>query len=311
MDLMAGGDSTTASVRDPAVAVVVADPEQNPHLDACLMAYAAELQAGDELVAVLAMAPAALTALRRRHPQVRFLQASPGTLTPVLWGLGLAAATADLVRTTIAPCIPAPGWREALVAAHAGDTAAVGATMDPARSMHWRHWAIYFLRYRNYMPPLARRQVMDVAGDAASYRRDLLSMRAALWSEGFWENVVNADLVRAGETLLLDPDVAVEYRGGESAGRFFRQRYAHGIHFGRGRLAGATPWRRFLHVVLFVLPGAVFLLKITRDVLARGRHRGRFLACLPWLLLFLGAWSLGEWTGSLLGPERRGRELAP
>jgi len=308
---MNGKKPAARSNREPTVAVVIADPEGNPHLDACLAAYVAELGTADELVAVVAAAPAELEARRRRYQRVRFLHAPPGTLTPMLWSLGLAVVSSDLVRTTIAPCLPAPGWRQALVAAHAGSTAAVGAAMEPNRNMRWRDWAVYFLRYRNLMPPLSRQRCADVAGDAASYRRDLLSERVQLWSRGFWENVVNADLARAGELLFLDPSVLVVYHGGERAGRFFRQRYAHGIHFGRGRVAGAAPWRRPLHVILFVLPGAVFFAKITRDVLARGRHRRRFLLCLPWLAFFLGAWSLGEWTGALLGPRRHGGEPRP
>ena len=295
-----------SSLCEPAVAVVIADPEGNPHLDACLEAYAAGLKVGDELVAVVALAAPGLEALRRRHQGVRFLQAPPGTLTPVLWARGLAAISAGLVRTTIAPCLPAPGWREALVLSHGGSTAAVGSAMEPAHAMRRRDWAVFFLRYRNFMLPMARHRVADVPGDAASYRMDLLRGRVELWSAGFWENVVNADLVNSGEVLVLDPSVTVEYRGGEKAGRFVRQRFCHGIHYGRGRLTGAAPWRRISYAALFVLPGAIFFMKITRDVLRRGRCRGRFLLCLPWLAVFLTAWSLGEWAGSLLGP-RAGR----
>ncbi len=296
---------------ETAVAVVVADPEGNPHLDACLDAYAAGQEAGDELVAVVAMAAPGVEALRRRHRAVRFIQAAPGTLTPVLWALGLKAVSAGLVRTTIAPCLPEPGWRPALVSAHGDRTAAVGGAMEPAPSMRPRDWAIFFLRYRNYMLPMTRHRVADVPGDAASYRHDLLGRRVQLWSGGFWENVVNADLAKSGEVLVLDPSVAVEYRGGEEALRFLRQRFTHGIHFGRGRLTGAAPWRRVVYAGLFVLPGAVFFTRITRDVWARGRCRGRFLLCLPWLAVFLGAWSLGEWTGALLGPPAGAGDPAP
>jgi len=58
-------------------------------------------------------------------------------------------------------------------------------------------------------------------------------------------------------------------------------------------------------VLAFLLPGAVFFIKIVADVLDKGRALDRFLGSLPWLSSFLLAWSFGEWVGALLGPDHR------
>lgn len=289
------------------VAVVVADPENNRRLEDCLEAYRCGLEPGDLLIVALAGSGEPARRLAKRFPQAKVVSAPPGTLTPVLWALGLSMIQdAALVRTTIAPCLPAEGWRGAMVRAHSGGEAAVGAAIEPARRLRLRDWAIYFLRYRNYFLPFQRCRVHDVAGDAASYQSAPLTARRSMWVDGFWENTVNADMAGAGEVLVLDPDVVVTYAGGEGALRFLRQRLSHGIHFGRSRLVGAGLWRRLLFIILFVIPGGIFLLKIVRQVLARTRARGRFVLSLPWLCLYLVAWSLGEWLGAILGPPADG-----
>lgn len=294
----------TASNR---VAVVVADPEHNRRLNDCLEAYSRGLEPGDLLIVALAGGGEPARRVAERFPQAQVVSAPAGTLTPVLWSLGLSmVGDAALVRTTIAPCLPAEGWRGTMVTAHSHGESAVGAAIEPAGRLRLRDWAIYFLRYRNYLLPFRRCQVHDVAGDAASYLSAPLLERRSMWEDGFWENTVNADMAGAGETLVLDPDVVVTYAGGEGAARFLRQRLSHGIHFGRSRLVGAGLLRRLLFIILFVIPGGVFLLKIVRQVLSRTRARGQFMLCLPWLCLYLLAWSLGEWLGALLGPPVAG-----
>ena len=148
--------------------------------------------------------------------------------------------------------------------------------------------------------------VPDVPGDNATYRRAALEEVRALWTEEFWEYEVNAELVRRGRSMVMDPAMGVRYEGGEPAWDFFRQRFRHGVRFGRMRVVGAPAPYRLALAATFLLPGLVLLAKVAASVLRHGRYWGRFLASLPWLCLYLTAWAGGEWWGYVTGPPVAG-----
>jgi hypothetical protein len=283
------------------VSVVIAAHGGDGPLAAAIEAHLRELEAGDEIVVVQAGNERGPWLA---DPRVRCIVAGPGELTPRLWGRGLGAARGEWVRLGIAPMVPEPGWRTCLAAAHRAGVAGLGGAIEPGPGLKLRDWAIFFLRYRSYLAPFVRREVADVPGDHASYRRDALAAAARAWGEEFWEREVNAVLAALGQRLILDPAFRCRYLGGEPASRFLAQRFRHGVEFGRVRLETASPSRRWLQVLAGPLPGAVFLGRIVGDVLGRGRHLRPFLLCLPWLLAFLAAWSLGEWLGALRSLSR-------
>lgn len=290
--------------------VVIAQHGVTRELRDCLRAHAAELEQGDELIAVVAAEADECARLADEFERAVVIAAPLDALTPRLWSLGLRRVHGRLVRVTIGSFTPLPGWRDALRAAcehGSGSTGAadvVGGPMQPAPGLRWRDLAIFFQRYRNYRGPFERHEVADVPADHCAYGREALEATADLWAEEFWERDVNAVLAGSGRRLVLDPRFQATYRGGESAGRFVAHRFRHGIQFGRTRVAGRSPAWRALYVLAFLLPGLVFFAKIARESLAVRGSAGRFVAASGWLALFVAAWSLGEWTGALLGPPR-------
>ncbi len=277
-------DGPRESDETPVVSVVIAHPRADAVLERTIAAHRAELGALDELLVVLGEGE------------------NEGALTPELWRQGLAGARGVFVRLTIGSFVPEPGWRAALLSAHAGGADAVGGAMLPGDRLRARDWAIFFQRYRNYRPPFELRSVSDVPGDHASYRRSVLEETADLWRAAFWERDVNRELHRRGRSLVMEPRFRARYEGRESARLHIAHRFRHGIQFGRERLRGAGADRRLLFALAFLLPGAVFLLRIARESLSRPGSLAPFLRALPWLLAFVGAWSFGEWIGALRGP---------
>jgi hypothetical protein len=73
----------------------------------------------------------------------------------------------------------------------------------------------------------------------------------------------------------------------------------HGRAYGRQRGARMTRARNWLRILLSGLVPEVLALRTGREVFGRRRHRGRFLASLPVLLVFNGAWASGEALGHL------------
>jgi hypothetical protein len=285
------------------VSVVIAAHGADGALTECLRAYESEAVSGDEVIVVVGTDENRAGELAARYPDVTVIRTEPRALTPNQWVLGLEQATGRVNRLAIAPCVPEAGWRDQLLAAHA-DAAAVGGAIEPGSGLRLRDWAVFLLRYRSYVRPFPRQQVHDVPGDHVSYTRDVIDETRSLWRAGFWEWEINREIHRRGRTLVMDPRLVVRYMGGESAWRFCAQRYRHGVRFGRVRFAHSGGAVRALYILAFLLPGLVFLLKITRDVFSRKQYRTRFVLSLPWLGVFLVAWSFGEWVGAAAGNYR-------
>ena len=110
--------------------------------------------------------------------------------------------------------------------------------------------------------------------------------------------------------MCADPAPMVTYRGGFSAGRFFRRRYLHGRYFAARRACDFAAGPRLLRAAAFPAVAALLLSRIGARVWKHGRHRAKFVMALPLVAAFLLAWAAGEAAGYLRGasaafpPER-------
>ncbi len=290
------------SIAESGVSIVIASHGVGEPLASCIKAYLDEALPDDEIIVAVAAQKGRVRDLETAFARARVLCADPHVLTPRLWAMGLAHATRPLVRVTVANCVPLAGWRSVIEAPHATGEVAAGGEIGPGHGLRLRDWAILLLRYRAYLPPLARRSVHDVPGDHANYTRAALMETRSSWTNEFWEWEINRELVALGRTMVTDPRLRARYEGGESAWRFFRQRFRHGVRFGRTRLVGARPMRRWLLVATLFAPGALFFSKIVREAWRRPGYRGRLVLSLPWLIFFVTPWAFGEWLGACRGP---------
>ena len=218
-------------------------------------------------------------------------------VTPVLWKAGIDAAGGDLLALTIAQCVPQPGWLPALCNALAPDSAAAGGPIVLG-SRRPSVVAAYHLRYSPFRLPFDRHEARDVPGDNAVYRRTALEAVAEAWRDGFWENEVHVALRARGEPLLLDPRPRTALRTVGGAAAFSRQRFRHGRAYGAWR--AATGARR-VRALLAPLVPAVMVGRIVQRLTPADRPL--FVKALPFLALYLSAWTAGETLGLLHDPR--------
>jgi hypothetical protein len=220
----------------------------------------------------------------------------PGALVPELWRDGIDAATGDIVALTISPMRPAPDWVAQVRALLAGEGVVAGA-IDPGDGLRLVDWAEYFCRYARDMRPFERRENPEIPGDNCAYRRELLERTRELYRHGFWEPEVNRALRGEGVKLWHDPALVVFQGRSAGFGAFMRQRFVHGREYGRLRGKRFGAGRNAAGVALAVVVPFVLVLRTAQEVFARGRFRWRFLASLPVLLAYDGAWAVGEAFG--------------
>lgn len=235
-----------------------------------------------------------------RFPNVRHVRCAERARVPELWRDGIKQCRGEVIVLTIAHCVPGNDWLRQIRAAHAEPYAAVGGSIEKETPSTLTDWAIYLCRYSAYMPPLERSEVVEIAGDNASYKAAVLARYRYLMEPGFWEPVIHAAMRADGHRLLRDPRVAVSYVTSVGILRFMRQRFQHGRMFARQRaLPPGFVYRLGRAVASPVIP-IVMAARIASRVRSRARRYTRpFVRSFPILLLFLAAWSIGEMVGYL------------
>lgn len=242
--------------------------------------------------------------IKDRFPHVKLLHLPTNALMPELWEAGIRESTGEIVAVTTAHCVPGKEWVGAILKAHEHPYPGIGGAIESGQGASLVDWAVYFCRYSNYMRPFAPGVVAEIPGDNASYKRWALDRCVDVRRKGFWEPEIHAVLRGDGYQLFMDPSIVVYHERAFGVLGFMRQRFHHGRHFGESRAGLFSAPKRLLYAVSAPLIPLIFLSRVTRQVLAKGRHRREFLLCLPILLLFLLSWSAGEWCGYVWNRKR-------
>jgi hypothetical protein len=220
-----------------------------------------------------------------------------GTLVPNLWSEGILRARGRRVALTTGQFVPQPDWLDHLWAADLDRWVGVGGAIDNDPAASARNWAIFFLRYSAFTPPLAAGETLEIAADNAVYDRAAVLERRDLLEEGFWEPSFHRRFRAAGRKLSLDPAMVVVHHGAITSQSFDRQRYLHGRAYGSERGERAGIGRNLLLLLASPLVPLVLLARIVSRIAKRPRYRGKLLIAFPWLVRFTLAWAIGEAAG--------------
>lgn len=230
-----------------------------------------------------------------------------GALIPELWALGIARARGAAVAILSANCIPDPHWLRTATALDLATHVAYGGAIRLADSASARDTALHILRYSSVTPPQPRRDIHEVAADNAVYRRADIIKHDDLLQLGFWEPSFHARFRADGLRMAFEPDLAVTHVNTYTTRAFLAKRFQHGRAFGQERMSRFGPLRRVAMLALAPVAACSFAAKVIGRGLASPGLRLKLPASLPWLAVFVSAWSLGEFCGYLGGVFGSGR----
>ncbi len=286
------------------LSIVVGSNNARNSIVPCLSSLMGQrLEADVEIIVVDNSTDGTAELIRPHFPGVKLIAARPSALIPELWAAGIHESRGGIVAITTAHCVPRQDWVRAILEAHDGSAAAVGGAVENDDSTALVDWGVYLCRYTPYMLPFPASFVSEIAGDNASYPRSHIDRCRHIWKDGFWEPRVHAALRRAGFRLRLTPRMVVFHKKSFGVRGFIKQRFLHGMTFGRDRAAQLPGAWRLLYIALSPTIPLVFLARIARQVLIKARHRSKLVLALPILLLFLLAWASGELIGYVRGPR--------
>jgi hypothetical protein len=225
-----------------------------------------------------------------------------------LWSEGILRARVSAVALTTGEFVPSHGWVERLRGADLRRWVGIGGAIDNDPTASARNWAIFFLRYSAFAPPLRAGETEEIAADNAVYDRIAIIEHLDLLRDGFWEPSFHRRFRAAGRKLMLDPELVVVHHGTISPQSFARQRYLHGRAYGIERTQRASLGRNLLLLASSPLVTPLLLGRIVSRIARRPRYRSKLLVAFPSLVRFTLAWVAGEAGGylSTLRSRRRG-----
>ena len=225
---------------------------------------------------------------------------------------GVRAASAPIVVCVEEHSFPAPGWAEALIRAHEGPWAAVGAGVANANPSSGASWTMLFLDFGQWVLPAQPGSAMLLPSHQTSYKRDvLLTYGEALGDLLETETTLQQDMTAKGHALYFEPaartdhvnvsrvwDVAVvEFHN-------YKALAGNRVRDGRWSLA-----RRVVYVFGSPLIPLVRGGRAVRELRRRGLARRLLPTILPTLAIGLIAGAAGELLGFSIGagdsPRRR------
>ena len=186
---------------------------------------------------------------------------------------------------------PADWLRNLLLAARAKPGSVCGGPVKNGR-LTYVGWAQYFTRYSAFLPTGCDRRVSNLPGNNACYPAALIEARRPFLRDGFWEAEFNQQLARAGVPFLLAVKLAVTQHQERRALEYVSLRFRHGRCYGARRQG-----QRVKLILASPLLPALLFWRMLRAPL----HRARFLLVSPLVLLYVVAWSAGEFFGYLTG----------
>lgn len=150
---------------------------------------------------------------------------------------GIRQASAPIVALAEDHAFPAPGWAEALIAAHRHPWAAVGAVIrHPNDPKNVIAWADVLIGFGEFLAPCESRVVERLPGNNSSYKRDiLLEYGPHLEAMMETESLIHKDLRHKGHQLYLESAAQVSHLNFERLSSFFSVKYLSGRVFGAAR----------------------------------------------------------------------------
>lgn len=237
----------------------------------------------------------------QRFTTVHWISVPGDTTVPQMRTCGILQSRGKIVALLEDDCLVSPGWRQAVAKAHAWSHPAIGGAIAPGKYRRLLDWAVYFCEYARFMPPFSGEK-NALPGNHVSYKREFLTDLKE--GEGFYEVFLHNSWVKSGIRLIADPTLVVTNINTWSLRHVTGMPFHHGRAFAAMRAAEFTGWRKGMFALLSAALPVVKAARLAREVAGRRRYLQQFIFSLPWTMVFLTSWSIGELFGYIAGPGK-------
>lgn len=286
--------------RPMSLSVIIASYNSHDTLRRCLHSLSRQ-PAAKEIVVADCSPKNPADELKQEFPEVRFLHFSePHTIPQMRWA-AYGQTTGKVVAATEGRCVPAPGWCEALLQAHAAapEAPAVGGPIALRLPASAFDLGVYFCEYGWHCPPPTEPVVRLASGANISYKREALDEADDLVQAACWETQFHERWLKQGLPLRM-ANASVTFENHMGFRDVLRQRFHYGRGYGADRVQGTNAVKRAQYALFCPLLPLLMSARLAR-VAARRGHFWKYVYALPWILFLSLLWSAGEMTGYLFG----------
>ena len=217
---------------------------------------------------------------------------------------GFRAARAPAVVYVEEHSFPAPGWAEALIAAHADRWAAVGPAIENANPESAVSWTTMLLDFGDWVAPGVPGPAASLPSHQTSYKRDvLLPFGNTLGALFETETTLQQTLRAQGHELYFEPAARTRHMNVSRFGEVVGLQFYNYREYAANR-AGHLRWgwgRRLLYIGGSPLIPAVRGMRVLRQIRRAGLTRELIPRILPSMAVGLVAAAVGEVAGYALG----------
>jgi GT2 family glycosyltransferase len=286
----------------PSISVIIACVNGLPWINQCLSAL--EKQRGkiqSEVLVLNCCDDGTSEHITEKFPMVRLFDFPQRLSIPELRAIGMSHATGDIIAITEDHCIPADNWFEEILRAHASDYSAVGGTVVNGSVDRIIDWAVYLCEYSHVMPPIPSGEVDGIAGNNATYKKEILDKVDESVKKNYWEFFLHEELRKTGIEFLSVPAIVVSHKKEFGFLYFLTQRFHYSRSFTAMRRTRVSFPKRLLYIFSSPCLPALLLWRITQQVLRKKKHQKEFLLSFPFLSIFMVSYAFGELVGYLFG----------
>lgn len=287
----------------PKLSVIIASVNGRPYIDECLQAL--ERQQGDipaEIIVVDRCNDGTAGHIRKKFPRVQLLESSKPMGIPQLRAMGIRHSTGDILVITEDHCNAREDWFVQILKAHESGYAAVGGAVENGSVDRIVDWAVYLCEYAGLMLPIPYGETDGIAGNNASYNREIMEKVDNSVKENYWEFFLQAEMKKAGVKFLTVPDIIVYHKKDFGFWYFFSQRFHYSRSFAGMRIVKANFSKRIFYILSSPLLPVLMISRIFQQVKKKKRRQKEFLLSLPLLMIFMFSYAWGEFVGYLFGP---------
>jgi len=226
--------------------------------------------------------------------------------------VGLLAGESDVVAIVEDHAYPEPGWAQAVVDAHHGPWALVGAVVVNANPASPWSWSNQLMAYGEWTEPVEGGEMSNVSRHNVSFKRSVIEQYGDDLGKVFARGGGLLPKLRdQGQRFLLCDTARVRHLNPSRFRSTAELRFLAGWLEGGTRSAreGWSPVRRAIYTLGSPLIPVVRFMKVRQKVLAP-IHQGRRLRLLGAVLSALALDAAGQAIGFCIGPGRTEKRLA-
>jgi len=286
---------------DPRISVIVVCLNSSNVREVCLNALQSQADLGsNEILAVGHWGEVNSESMLwgERFPAVCWLSVSDETTIPEMRTCGILQSRGEIVALLEDDCVISEGWLLAVMRAHAESYPIIGGAIAPGNYRRFLDWAVYFCEYARFAPPFSGPQ-NALPGNHVTYKKNALPPFEA--GEGFYEVFFHNDWQRSGGQLIADPNIVVSNINHWSLRHITNIPFHHGRAFAGMRSQSFPFWRKVVYAVLSLALPILKAARLAAAVFDRKQYQLQFFLSLPWIMIFLVSWSLGELLGYVAG----------